>query len=212
MLRLTDLTIAAALVVGLLVSQAATAAIVAQIQDSPKDGVVAGAGVFRSLGFNGWIEDDTRVASDGNEVLTVSVDPSNADYNSGNNGAGYVWYLEPKDFAVALGLPDTTPIQNDWVIRQSVWIAEDADDPLLNEGDWTDSLKLEYTRSENPGGGGFTSGNLIPNNFFHNDCDFVNGDLQHAPAGPQPLSGRPNGPHQFRQLDADCYAAGDRRL
>ena len=162
-------------------------AVVVGIQESPKDGVVTAFDVFRSLGSGGWVEDDTRVAADGNEVLTVSLNPANDGYNAGNNGAGYVWYLPVSDYTDALG-EATAELQNGWVIRHSAWIAEDANDPLLNEGDWTDSFKLEFGKAV---AGGFTvlstgAADISPNNFMYSNCDLGAGTCSTEPQAPLP--------------------------
>ena len=163
-------------------------AVVVGIQNTPADGVVTDFDVFRSLGAGGWTEHSTVFAADGNGALGVSLDTSNADYNAGNNGAGYVWYIPVDDYVTALGETSGSPLQNDWVIRHSAWIAEDVNDPLLNEGDWTDSFKLEFGKAV---AGGFTvlstgAAEVSPNNFTYSNCDLGAATCSTAPQAPLP--------------------------
>ena len=153
------------LVIGMLLPSAALAVVVTTNNDMPNsNGLSPGDNVFRTFPYNGWTgSQDT--ATDGNNVLNFNTPLT----NSSNSGSGYVWHLNAQDYADALGNPGgATTLQNNWVVRQSVWIALDPNDPLLNEGDWTDSLKFEFATNYGGSGGAelFDTGSVFPSGFY----------------------------------------------
>ena len=58
-------------------------------------------------------------------------------------------------------------------------MATDPNDPLLNEGEWTDTLKFELTKEGLSGGSGaevFDTGNAVPVDFTAGNCDIAAGE------------------------------------
>ena len=143
------------------------AAVVATNNDPMINNINPSEGVFRTFYFGGYVGDEP-MASDGNSVLSMGTPPTTGT----NAGSGYAWDLNVQDYADALGNPNgANTLQNDWVLRQSVWMAMDPNDPLLNEGTWTDSIKFEITDRFTSGGTLFGTGNAFPTDFTPSNCD-----------------------------------------
>lgn len=155
------------LAISLLAASPASAAVVAEITDPVDDGAVF-EDAFRTFPSvaNGNTT-STITASDGNKVLALYY----PNYSGSNFTNGYVWDLAISNYTDALGT--TGSLQNGWVVRQSAWLAMDPNDPLLNEGTWTESFKFEFARSFGGQGGAeyFDTGSLIPVKFTPYNCD-----------------------------------------
>lgn len=160
------------LVIGMLLPSAASAAVVATNNDPDGTITTPADGAFRVFAEGGSTINQVT-ASDGNNVLAGVVLPT-----TGTSFWGYVWDLNVADYAAALGNPGgTMDLQNGWVVRSSVWLASDVNDPLLNEGTWTDSHKFEFATTFGGQGGAelFDTGDVFPQDFSPGDCDLGTG-------------------------------------
>jgi len=127
------------LALGIAVAASANAGIVGFLPD-PEDSGGEVLGQNRFFIFNGWTKDNSLEAGDGNKFTGLKLDPDDPGYISGGNGAGPSWQVARTSYETVLG----HPIGTGNVLRFSAWVATDADDPLMNEGTWTDTLKFEF--------------------------------------------------------------------
>ena len=143
----------------------------------------------RVFTFRGWESETDLTASDGNQFASVSLDISGADYQDANHGAGFVWPIAIAEYEAngannvgGNGLGKS--LANGDVIRFSFWMSTDANDPLLNEGAWTDSIKLEFAKAgATPGSTGGTVldtgsdvGGALSFDFTAGNCDINSGE------------------------------------
>ncbi len=141
-------------------SDRAMAAVVA-MDNSPKAPPEIVVNENRS--FGNWTMDNTLQSADGNEFMGFTV-PDGAVSGSG----GWAWHLEKSIYDSALG----HALADGDVIRQSLWVATDALDPLRNTDTFTDSLKFELAGTSPAGGDEFVdTGALIPIDFAPTSTD-----------------------------------------
>ncbi len=144
-------------------SGAAVVGTVLDAQDS--GGGVLGQNDFFS--FGGWHDTAPLVASDGNIHAGLGHDDGAPERGL---GAGISTQLPTADYVTALG----GPLAGGNILRFSFWIANDPNDPMMNEGDWTESIKFEFNETVNseiyPDGLSVQSGPLFPSG-----CDLSTG-------------------------------------
>lgn len=132
--------------VSALLLSAANADVVGLLTEA-EDSESEALGLNRYFIFNGWSKSTAATtpltASDGNVHAGLTLDPNDPTYNSGGNGAGPSWQLERSAYEAVLG----HAVGTGNVIRFSAWLAMDANDPLMNQGTWTDSIKFEFNSS-----------------------------------------------------------------
>lgn len=119
-------------------------------------------------------------AADGNKFAGVTL----AGGNDGVEDVGMIWALDIPEYETAGtntngGTGLGKELENGDVIRYTLWMATDPNDPLLNEGEWTDSIKFELTEVGLSGGSGaevYDTGNDLPEDFTAGNCNIASGE------------------------------------
>lgn len=130
-------------------AEPASAVVVAR-SENPQDFGSYTINQNRFFHTGGWIADDGLEAADGNKFAGLHLDSTSSAYKSRNNVAGYIWYIQKDQYETSGanlvgGQGLGSPLMNGHVLRSSVWVATDARDPLVSDGTFSESFKLEIS-------------------------------------------------------------------